>query len=221
MTRAWAIAVILAACDAGQKPAPPAAPPAAIAPPPPLKPPADAAIAGSAHDFGCFAYSEQRDLVACIVGDRGVTIGPSSGIALVLVPIANDDAAVTTLRSPGSDATAGFQSLEPGEHAVGGIIYGHPWTGRLSRGGGEIVATVTPGPSTELGRRYTATLTAFGTELAYHDAPLSDYAMHVFALGDTVIVDEVYSVAGEGEYGSFANAYRCAKGRCAQIAPAP
>lgn len=237
------------ACDAGQKAPPPAVAPQPMLAKPPPSAPTDAArpdaaararagsgAANKTPDFGCFAYSPERDYVACIIGAEGVNIGTPLQIDLVLSHLSKDS--TTTIHLISSDdnlhapdelppdaafalpnAVRNFTPLSPDEHVVGGpFVYDHAWTGSLRIGGGEIVATIKPGPRPSEGaRHYHIAITGFGSAIDEHDETLSSFTLHAFALGDAVIVDEVYSVGDEGVYGSYGNAYRCTKLGCAKI----
>ncbi len=188
-------------------------------------------------DFGCLAWSSARGLVACVVGQSTVNVmatelrlefhatreGVTEPDPITLISLREDEG-----RGPGElppDAAAqlaaalrGFAPVVPGAAIHGDsnrdkLVVGPPITVAGRTIAAKLVMTSPPIADAEgIPAVYHLVVSARDSRGAQVlddvTAPLMGVDIRAFALGDTVIVDEVYYTGEEGAYGTFGNAWR-------------
>ncbi|MCE9576870.1 MAG: hypothetical protein K8W52_27235 [Deltaproteobacteria bacterium] len=191
-------------------------------------------------DFGCFARSTDGRVIACVVGQRGFNIGPSR---VELVFVASDDrpipSSIVLLENEGE--TRGDDALPPAviaqvTAALRGMV-------GLERGGPHVVATrgdarasttpaitvggLTIGYATRAAAP-TGQAPAFHTTLSVRRGQAAEVLddgdkitptveARAFAVGDTVVVEQLHGIGDEGTFGDYGAAWRCGKDACAPI----
>jgi hypothetical protein len=238
----WIAVVVAAACGGGRSEPPPAGSAAPVVVRVDARVAAvaiDAAIdAGFATvpDFGCFAWSPQRELGACIVGSRGNGIGESR-VRLVFVPLrdgveAPPEVVILESESKGpnelpadvavrlAEAVRGFVPLAPAGQIASGR--GFRFDPAIDVGGVRLAVTATSAPRIAVAPCHHTTLIAtFGhggsRVLAERTDAISELTVRAFVVGGAVLVDHVMYTGDEGVYGGYGDVWRCNRETCRDV----